>query len=100
MNIVHKSAMDFWISMALLCAPVSIGVTLINEYATSGSVSLINVISVLILVVVYCGFIFPVRYTLETETLLIRFGIFTRRIPYQAITAVSFPNELWSNPAL
>jgi hypothetical protein len=100
MNIVHKSAIDLWIFIALLCGPIFIGIRLITEYSASGSVSLLNVLSMLVLGVVYCVFIVPIRYTLETEALVIRFGVFTRRIPYQAVTTVSFSSEFWSSPAL
>ena len=98
---VYDSAIDTWIVLMLLLAPVT--ATLLGAYLlwlgrpTDASVMFLTAASTF---VVTLAFTMPCRYTMLEDTLSIRCGLICYQIPYDSITRVEPSASLRSGPAL
>jgi membrane protein YdbS with pleckstrin-like domain len=96
----YPSKVDAWL-MAVLVAAV--GFTLLQAYwlrgiSPEGSVISLGVSAFVVLILALL--VFPCRYTLEPDHLLVRAGVLRWRITYRDITAIAPSRNPLSSPAL
>lgn len=98
---VYTSAVDLWLAVLLLIAPVlaaGMGIFLwIDENQEGAAILLATAITTLMLTLVL---VVPCRYTIEEEDLHIRCGILSYRVPLRTIERVEPSRTLVSGPAL
>jgi len=96
-----KSKMDWWAGPLLIGIPLVFLVQLIFGLV-DGNTMLAGVGGggLAFLVILYGAIVWPLRYTLTDDTLVIQFGYARSRIPYDVITAVEPHKGLLSGPAL
>ncbi len=87
----YSSKVDWWLALLLAIAPV---IALARVAAGGG------MFEPLVLLVVYVGLVFPMRYGISGDFLVIRSGLLRRRIPLASITRVAPSRNPLSSPAL
>lgn len=104
-DLVFRSRVDRWLGVILailaLAGPVEVGVgiyLLVSGGSSEAGWTLIGSGAFLVLLMVLV--VWPVRYVLEGDRLVIRFGVFRSRIAYDRITGVHPTRTLLSSPAL
>ncbi len=96
----YKSKVDWWLGLILFLRPVvTIGV-LVKLISEGGDGIWIGVLPVVFVALLYGGLIFPMRYILMEDHLLIRSGFVKQRIPYADMESVEPSRNLISSPAL
>jgi Bacterial PH domain len=98
----YRSKVDWWIAL-LLCVPPAASIAVCVALVLAGKTSELpwGLVSVLFVLGLYFGLVFPLRYGLDDTHLLVRFGVCRRRIPLAAISEVRpTHNPLRSAPAL
>ena len=96
----YKSAVDGWLALVLILAPLSITVGLVSDYVLTSNINIAALVGLVGIGLVYGLFLLPIRYTFQSEVLLVRFGVLARRIRYDEITGAAFSKAPWSSPAL
>lgn len=97
----YRSKVDWWLALVLYMLPVAsiaVCVALVLNGKTSGLPWGIG--SVLLVLGLYFGLVFPMRYRLDDTHLLVRFGICRQRIPLVEISEVRPTRNPLSSPAL
>jgi hypothetical protein len=94
-----KSKVDWWLGVLLAMMPV---VTLAGAIAaySSGAGIAVAVVPVVIVGAITGLFLFPLYYELTGSALVIRFGVFRSKIPYESIRQVVPTRNPLSSPAL
>lgn len=99
-NTSFPSRVDAW----LVAIPLlGLGFALVQGYLLRASApvgSLIAFAAAAFVVVIFLLVVVPCTYVLEAKHLLIRFGIFRRRIAYKDITGLELSSNPLSAPAL
>jgi hypothetical protein len=97
----YPSKIDWWLVPVLGLPPVVAIAACVNA-AMSGSTTglLVGIAAFLLVGCIYFGLVFPMRYGLDDEHLIVRFGIFRRRIPLAEIREVEPTFNPLSSPAL
>ncbi len=84
-----RSKIDIWHLLLIIFPPIlCLSVSLYLQFKHSDAVW-ISLLALLLLIGVYKSLIFPLRYSLEKDALLIHFGFIKRWIPYKEIRSVS-----------
>jgi hypothetical protein len=99
--VTYKSKVDWWIAailVALPCGLLFVSIWLILSGETMGG--LINLSALGVVLLVYTFGLFPLRYELTSDVLVIRSGWGKRRVPYAEIRNVQPSRSLLSSPAL
>lgn len=95
------SKIDTWLGILLALIPlISVGTSLALFFSKGVQHLFVGLGSLVVLVVVYGGLIFPLYYEFEETGLLIRSGWLRSRISYASIHAVSPSSSMLSSPAL
>lgn len=95
----YPSKVDGWIAVALALGPIACIATVVAT-ALAGEGLLVAVVSSAVLLAVYGGLVFPMRYAVGTDAVIVRHGLITQRIPLAAITEVRPTRNPLSSPAL
>lgn len=95
----YRSKVDRWVGVLLVVPPIASGVALVS-LAAAGRLGLAGLIGPAFVALLYVGLVFPIRYGLGPQVLVVRFGLVRRRIPLDAIRAVEPTNSPLSSPAL
>jgi PH (Pleckstrin Homology) domain-containing protein len=97
----YRSKVDWWIAL-LLCLPPVASIAVCVALVLDGKISELpwGIASVLLVLGVYFGLIFPMWYGLDDTHLLVRFGICRRRIPLADVLEVHPTHNPLSSPAL
>ena len=90
-----KSKVDWWLGLILVVAPVA---TVMGAVAADAGI--VGWLGVILVALIYGGLVFPMRYVLEEDALVIRFGLVRSRIRYADIKAVTPTRNPLSSPAL
>jgi hypothetical protein len=96
-----RSKVDWWIAI-LLCVP-PIAVVAVNVALFAGEKSgewPVGVMTALVVLGVYFGFVFPMRYGLGNGLLIVRSGLLRQTITLQDVVEVSRTHNPLSSPAL
>jgi hypothetical protein len=95
----YPSKVDPWLAVVLAVAPV---VSLVGVVATliAGDGLAIAIAGFAVLVGVYLGLVFPMRYGIEREHLVVRHGLVRQRVRLADITLVRPTRNPLSSPAL
>lgn len=92
---------DTWLAVLLCVLPISVVVTWVAALTTGSSEDLIGaVVGTLIVVGILLGLAYPIRYGLDDEQLIVRFGLARSRIPLVDITKVEPTRNPLASPAL
>jgi Bacterial PH domain len=90
----YKSKVDWWLGVLLVVPPAGAIVTM-----TTSNVML-GLLPLALITAIYGGLVFPTRYGLCADELVVRFGLVRVRIPYREITNVDRTRSVLSSPAL
>jgi hypothetical protein len=94
----YGSRVDAWLAAVLILAVVLVsGASLAAAVDTGNLASLAPAV---IMGLVLGLLVFPIRYTMQEDLLLIQSGVLKYRVPYAEITDVSPSREAWSSPAM
>ena len=100
---VHRSAVDWWIALILLAGAALVPLLLALALTGFGR-DLVGSASMLVAAAIMAstltGLVWPVRYTLAGEVLVVRSGLLRQRVRLADITSVEPTRALWSSPAL
>ena len=94
------SKIDWWIGLLLCVPPISTVVSLIALYRSDDPEAWMGWIFVAVVVALYGGLIFPMRYEVGEDALVIRFGQVRSRVKYTDIRRVKPTHNPLSSPAL
>ena len=98
---VYPSAVDLWLVVLLLLAPVVAGgIGLYLWLDGNDQDAMILLITAILALVTTLMFVYPCRYTIEEDDLHIRCGIISYRVPLKTIERVEKSRSLVSGPAL
>lgn len=97
----YRSKVDWWLAL-LLCVPPVASVWVCVALVVDGKTSELSwgLGSLLFVVGIYFGLVFPMRYGLDNTHLLVRFGLCRLRIPLVDILEVYPTHNPLSSPAL
>ena len=97
----YRSKVDWWL-VPLLCIPpvASVAVTVMVLRVGTPAEAFVGFGMILLVVAIYVGLVFPMKYGMDDEHLHVRFGLCHRRIPLARITNVWPTNNPLSSPAL
>jgi uncharacterized membrane protein YdbT with pleckstrin-like domain len=95
------SKVDPWLGVIIAIVPL-VGVMSFVALALTGDTSamLAGGLSMLGMFAIIPAFVYPLRYELRDDALVIRFGILRSRVPYDRIRAVTPTRTLVGSPAL
>src|SRR5262245_1639082 len=97
----YPSKIDWWVALLLCMPPVaSVGVCVVLALGGKTSELPWGLAVVVLLLGIYVGLVFPVRYGLDDTHLLVRFGLCRQRIPLTDISEVRPTHNPLSSPAL
>ncbi len=97
----YRSKVDWWLALVLCVPPVaSVSVCIALVQAGKMSELPIGIGSLLLVVAIYFGLVFPMRYGLDNTHLIVRFGICRQRIPLAGVLEVHLTHNPLSSPAL
>ena len=95
----YASKVDWWLGILVVLAPVvAVGGAL--AALSSGAPSTVAVAGVVIIAIVYLGAVFPMRYGIDDDVLVVRYGLIRQRVPLADITRVERTRNPLSSPAL
>jgi membrane protein YdbS with pleckstrin-like domain len=92
-----RSKIDPLIGLALVLGPIA---TIVGWLTAPPSQKVVALIGVVVFAVIYGGLVFPMRYLLTEQELVVRSGLVRQRIPYTEITRVTPTRNPLSSPAL
>lgn len=97
----YKSKIDWWIAL-LLCVPPVTSVAVVVAMAIGAKTSdwPWALGSILFVIALYGGLVFPLKYGLDDAHLLVRFGVCRQRIPLTEVSEVYPTHNPLSSPAL
>jgi hypothetical protein len=97
----YRSKVDWWVALLLGLLPlVSVTAGLALLLGGKSSEWPWALAGILLVVVIYLGLVFPMRYGLDDTQLLVRFGLCRQRIPLADISEVYPTHNPLSSPAL
>ena len=95
----YASKVDWWLGILLVLAPLAaVGGALIA--LSSGAPSTVALAGVALMAVIYLGAVFPMRYGIDDDVLIVRYGLIRQRVPLADITLVEPTRNPLSSPAL
>jgi hypothetical protein len=97
----YPSKIDWWLAV-ILCVPPLAALTTCVVFALASMTTelLVGVALVVLVLGIYFGLVFPMRYGLDDTNLLVRFGLCRQRIPLAEISEVTPTHNPLSSPAL
>jgi hypothetical protein len=97
----YRSKVDWWVGLILLIPPAASIFTCV-ALALDGQMSAlpVGVVAVVFVAALYLGLVFPLRYGVGDDELLVRFGMVTKRVPLADISEVCPTRNPLSSPAL
>ncbi len=101
MDKVHKSKVDWWLWLALGIPIVGIGTAVYQGLTTDSGILWVALIASAMILVVYGGLVFPMRYTIAADGMRVRAGWFLRLfVPWERLVGARFTRNPLSSPAL
>lgn len=96
-----RSKVDWWLALILVAVPAVELLALISALRAAASDAVVaSATGCVLAAAIYGLLLFPVRYGVDTEHLVIRFGVVRRRIPLQSIREVYPTHNPMAAPAL
>lgn len=93
------SEVDWWLRVILVAMPIVALATLVVGLI-DGEGMVAAVLACAFIAGLYVAVVYPVRYGFDQEHLIVRFGVFRRRVPYARIRSVRPTWNPLSSPAL
>lgn len=98
-QLTFHSEVDWWLGGLLVLTPlITLAVLVLSVINGDGVVAAL--LACALIAAIYAALVVPLRYVLEDDHLVVRFGVVRRRIPYSQIRAVQPTRNLLSSPAL
>lgn len=94
------SKVDAWLGILLALMPLLPVITLVAAVLDNQPGAWVSVLLALILPAIYAGLLFPMRYGVSADTLIVRNGLMRQRIPLRSILEVRPTRSPLSSPAL
>jgi hypothetical protein len=95
----YPSKVDWWLAILLAAAPVATIAAWIGA-VHSGTGVMAASIGMVVLAATYLGLVFPMRYGISDEYLVVRHGVVRQHIKLADITEVTLTHNPLSSPAL
>jgi hypothetical protein len=97
----YPSKVDTWLAILLLALPAGVLATWIAALTSRSTDDVIGAVVGTVLVAgILLGLAYPIRYGLDDEHLIVRFGLVRSRIPLAHITKVAPTRNPLASPAL
>lgn len=97
----YPSKVDLWLAVLLMAMPIAVVVAWTTALTSGSTGDLVGaVVATVLSVGILFGLVYPVRYGLDDEHLLVRFGLIRYRIPLADITKVAPTRNPLASPAL
>lgn len=97
----YPSKIDWWLVPLLFLPPVVLVIACIGMVVTGQTVALPGcLVALVIVVMVYFGLVFPMRYGVDDTYLIVRFGVCRQRVLLADIVEVYRTHNPLSSPAL
>ncbi len=97
----YRSKVDWWLALVLCIPPIaSVGVCIALVMDDKAAELPWGLVSVLFVLGIYFGLVFPMRYGLDDNFLHVRFGLCKQRIPLISVLQVFPTRNPLSSPAL
>jgi len=97
----YRSKIDWWLVPLLALPPIAAVVVSIAAWQAEDHSELIWAVGAIVLVAAfYFGLVFPIRYGIGADGLIVRFGLCRQNIAFSRITEVSPTRNPLSSPAL
>lgn len=95
----YPSKVDWWLAVILGIAPLTCIVATLSVAAARGAIW-VPLAATAFLAAIYLGLVFPMRYSITDDAVVVRHGIVRQRIPLADITDVYPTRNPLSSPAL
>jgi hypothetical protein len=95
-----RSRVDWWLAVLLVALPAIGLVAAIALQLSGDGGAFVGWLSLLGIVLLYVGVVWPVAYELGADDLVIRFGLVRSRMPYGEIRGVAPTRSVLAAPAL
>jgi asparagine N-glycosylation enzyme membrane subunit Stt3 len=97
----YPSKVDVWLAVILALLPLVMLGTLVSSLRSGNREDIVAAaVSFVIIVGVYGLLVFPTRYGIGVDELIVRFGVIRQRIRFEKIREVAPTHNLLSSPAL
>jgi hypothetical protein len=98
----YPSKIDWWIALLLAFAPVMCAVAAVGTLlaGAGGAGAAVALGGAAFLAAIYLGLVFPMRYGITDESIVVRHGLVRQKIPLRDITEVYPTHNPLSAPAL
>lgn len=97
----YKSKVDWWLVPLLAIPPIASLVVTVSAVQSGNREDLVwGAGSILLVVGIYVGLVFPMRYGIGQDSLIVRFGLCRQRVALSAISKVYPTRNPLSSPAL
>jgi len=96
-----SSKVDWWLAVIVAAVPlVSAGTVVAGLVSGDSGAALSATVSLVLLLALYIGLVWPVAYEVGERELVVRFGLVRSRIPLDQITRVTPSRNPLASPAL
>ncbi len=95
----YPSKVDTWLAIVLAIAPIACTFAAIAA-TMAGENALVAFGGVAFIAAIYLGLVFPMRYAITDDTLVVRHGLVRQHVPLASITDVRPTHNPLSSPAL
>lgn len=97
----YPTAVDWWLGLLIIAVPVIVIGSAILLTATAEAVdAAVGWLTVVGVIALYVGLVWPIAYELHPEALVIRFGLVRSRIRYDRIRGVRPTRSFLASPAM
>jgi len=97
----YRSRVDWWLALLLVAVPaISVGTAILLTLSGDALQAAIGWLAVLGVIGLYVALVWPVRYELASDELVVRFGFMRTRVPYARIRGVVPSRSVLAAPAL
>jgi hypothetical protein len=95
----YPSKVDWWLAILLAVGPLACVAALVGAVVAGGG-AIVAWAGALFIAAIYLGLVFPMRYGIEGDALVVRHGVVRQRIPLKDISEVAPTRNPLSSPAL
>jgi hypothetical protein len=96
----YPSKIDGWLAIVLAIAPVMCLVAAVSLLAAGGEGAIAAFAGGGVIAAVYLGLVFPMRYGISADAIVVRHGVVRQRIPLRDVVEVQPTRNPLSSPAL
>lgn len=96
----YPSKVDAWLAVVLALAPLACIAAAVGVLASDTDGGWVALAPLAFVLAIYGGLVFPMRYAIGDDSIIVRYGLVRQRIPLADITEVAPTRNPLSAPAL